>query len=159
MFHAIPIAGSLPWYVSESSWVIGNRMRIFRDPLHMLIAVVTEVWKFGDFSSGWKVFDKQVTFCTVRDTQDTLLTTPKRECCGSLTLWHVVKQDWIMWLGNFIGCFMEKLIPHLLCWGVKLHFSSLDVMSPQDRSFSMLIHEVPLRYAKVDWCIVCCKCN
>jgi len=23
----------------------------------------------------------------------------------------------------------------------------------------MLIHEVPLRYAEVDWCIVCCKCN
>jgi len=72
MFHAIPIAGSLPWCLSESSWVIGSRMRIFCDPIHTLITIVTEVWKFGDFTSGWKVFDKQVTFCTVRDTQDTL---------------------------------------------------------------------------------------
>jgi len=49
-----------------------------------------------------------------------------------------------------MGCFMEKLIPHLFFLGVKLHFSSLDVMSLQDRNFSTLIHEVPLRDAKVD---------
>jgi hypothetical protein len=48
-----------------------------------------------------------------------------------------------------MGCFMEKLMPHFFCLGVKLLFSSLDVMSPQDRSFSMLIHEVPFVMQKL----------
>jgi hypothetical protein len=48
-----------------------------------------------------------------------------------------------------MGCFMEKLIPHSFCLGVMHHFSSLDVMSPQDKNFFVLIHEVSLGNANV----------
>lgn len=37
----------------------------------------------------------------------------------------------------------------LFSLGAKPHFNSLDVMSPQDKIFSILIHEVPLLNAEL----------